>query len=83
MRKARAAKLVEEQVDGVSVSARGADDEAVVRLDEDGTRVATIVGEESPASTSPRIRLEYVTDGPTRVRQKAARVRRLLSRRAR
>lgn len=83
LRKKRAAKLIEEKVDGVSVDL---DDEVTVRLDEDRTHVATIVEEDSPkesTSQTPKTRLEYVTSGPVRAKQKALRIKHLLSRRAR
>lgn len=82
MRKRRAARLVEERVDGVSVDDPDADEAVTVRLDADGTWVAAIGGDDSPTdseSDSPTVRLEYVTDGATRARRKATQVRRLLS----
>ena len=86
MRKRRAATIIEDHVEGVSVSSSDSDDETAVRLDGDDTRVATITGSASPAdasSLSPRIRLEHVTDGETRASEKGDQIRRLLSRRAR
>ena len=86
MRKRRAAKLAEEQVDGVSVDAGDANGDVTVRLDDDETWVATISDAESAddsASDPPEIRPEYVTDGATRAERKAARLTRRLSRRAR
>lgn len=96
MRKKRAAELVKERIDDVSVEERDPDGEVVVRLEGEGTRVATIAeeeeeegekGEEEEAEKSPSassgVRLEYVTEGPPCVERKARQVRRLLSRRAR
>lgn len=82
MRKRRAAELVEERIDDVSVEERDPDGEVVVRLEGEGTHVATIAEEESPSASSG-VRLEYVTEGSPRVERKARQVRRLLSRRAR
>lgn len=86
MHRRRAAKLVADQVDGVSVDA--ADGSAAVRLDndDDETWVATIEAADAPPdaeSDLPAVRVEYATGGPARVRRKATQVRRLLSLRAR
>lgn len=83
MRKRRAAELVEERIDGVSVENPDPDGEVVVRLEGDGTYVATIADEEESPSASPGVHLEYVTEGPPRAERKARRIRRLLSRRVR
>ena len=84
MHRRRAAKLVAERVDGVSVDV--ADGSAAVRLDDDETWVATIETADAPPdaeSDLPAVRLEYATGGPARARRKATQVRRLLSLRAR
>ena len=85
MRKKRAAELVKERIEDVSVEERDPDGEVVVRLEGEGTRVATIAEEEEEEEESAPsgVRLEYVTEGPPRAERKARQVRRLLSRRAR
>ena len=86
MQKRRAAALVEDHVENVSVGRSDSDGEITVRLDEDDSRVATITdgdsSTESP-SPSPQTRLEYVTEGETRANRKAAQIKRLLFRRVR
>ena len=86
MHRRRAAKLVAEQVEGVSVD--DADGAVAVRLADDATWVATIEEADSPPdadaeSNLPAVQVEYATGGPARVRHKATQVRRLLSLRAR
>ncbi|ESP88588.1 hypothetical protein K933_09012 [Candidatus Halobonum tyrrellensis G22] len=90
MRKKRAAELVKQRVDDISVEERDPDGEVVVRVKGEGTRVATIAEEdeekgeeETPPSAPSGVRLEYVTEGPPHVERKARQIRRLLSRRAR
>ena len=86
MRKRRAAMLVEDHVENVSVGSSNPDDEITVRLGEDDIPVATIIdGDSSTESSapSPQIRLEYVIDGETRATKKATQIKRLLSRRVR
>ena len=84
MRRRRAAKLVDERVDGVSVDEPAADGDVTVRLDEDDTWVATIAAADRQESgdEAPECRLEYADGGPSRVARRAKRIRRLLSRRA-
>ena len=86
MHRRRAAKLVAERIDGVSVD--DDDGSVAVRLDGDVTWVATIEGADSPPdadaeSNLPAVQVEYATDGSARAQQKATQVRRLLSLRAR
>ena len=86
MHRRRAAKLVAEQVEGVSVD--DANGSVAVRLADDATWVATIEETDSPRDADaepslPAVEVEYATGGPARVQQKATQVRRLLSLRAR
>ena len=86
MRKRRAAMLVEDYVENVSVGSSNSDDEITVRLDEDDIPVATITDGDSSteaSDSSPQIRLEYATDEETRATKKATQIKRLLSRRVR
>lgn len=78
MRRQRAARLVEERVDGVSTDRDP--EETTVTLESDGTWVATIADADAPDAPEPTTRLEYVTEGTTRVERAAARITRLLSR---